>query len=494
MKRHLTLALLAATLAALPAAAQSVMKVKMTSGATTEIPINKIANVTFGEATPPDTTANEARLVDLGLSVLWADRNVGATSEFDLGGRYGWGDPTGEKTSDNFDDYPSPIPPENISGTEYDIARAKWGGTWRLPTMDEFLELHENTKIASGIAYGSSGIAYYYLRVTAENGNVIYLPSQDLLSSSFPCITYWSGSLNDEKTENACTYSIYLKDVARLIGGEPRTSKLPVRPVMDKIGIETHPATGVTATTATLVGTVEDKGQDLEVGFLYGTTENLIEEGTPVACTPTRGEFTASLDGLTEGATYYYCAYVQMTPSLRLYGEVQSFVAQTTYQVGDLYPDAAAPEGVVFDVESGGRHGKIVSLDCAYNLAWDPDATLFTPSASCSNTTDGSQNNMPQKDSSAGQWYAEKGEGWYCPARGELLTLNRVIDKVNATLTSIGCDRQEGMYWSSTEDLSSGTGMNAFIVCIDHWLQYSGGWYDGVSKDNLHQVCAVKKF
>ena len=97
MKRHLIPILLAATVATLPAAAQSVMKVKMTSGATTEIPVSKIEKVTFGEATPPDTTANEARPVDLGLSVLWADRNVGATSEFDLGGRYGWGDPTGGK-------------------------------------------------------------------------------------------------------------------------------------------------------------------------------------------------------------------------------------------------------------------------------------------------------------------------------------------------------------------------------------------------------------
>ena len=482
----------AATLWALtltPLTAQNVMKVEKTDGSTTEIAIDEIKRITFAEKEAPDTVAI-GQPVDLGLSVLWADRNVGAASELDPGGLYGWGDPTGEKDSDYLEDYPSPIPPENISGTEYDIARAKWGGIWRLPTKDEFIELHNHTKRASGtVAYSR-----YYCRFTGENGNAIYLPSR---WENNAAIGYWTGTLHDKNIDQAYYYFldfVYINIDIDDIDNSIRTSRYPVRPVMDKIATETCPATGVTSTTATLVGTVEDKGQDLKVGFLYGTTENLTEEGTPVDCTPTRGEFTASLDGLTEGATYYYCAYVQMTPSLRLYGEVQSFVAQTTYQVGDLYPDAAAPEGVVFDVESGGRHGKIVSLDCAYNLAWDPDATLFTPSASCSNTTDGSQNNMPQKDSSAGQWYAEKGEGWYCPARGELLTLNRVIDKVNATLTSIGCDRQEGMYWSSTEDLSSGTGMNAFIVCIDHWLQYSGGWYDGVSKDNLHQVCAVKKF
>ena len=488
MKRHLIPILLAATVAALPAAAQSVMKVKMTSGATTEIPVSKIEKVTFGEATPPDTTANEARPVDLGLSVLWADRNVGATSELDLGGRYGWGDPTGEKTSNNFDDYPSPIPPENISGTEYDIARAKWGGAWRLPTMDEFLELHKNTKIASGIAYG-----YYYLRVAAENGNVIYLPSEDQANDSYPYIRYWSGTLSDEKTQEACTYSIYLRDVVRTVGGENRTSKLPVRPVMDKIGIETNPATDVTSTTATLVGTVEDKGQDLEVGFLYGMTENLAEEGTPVACTPTRGEFTASLDGLTEGATYYYCAYVQMTPSLRLYGEVQSFVAQTTYRVGDLYPDAAAPEGIVFDIESGGLHGKIVSLDYGTNLAWDSNS--IPSSESCNNASDGSLNRMPTSHSPAGRWCANKGDGWYCPARYELTALASALEAVNQRLRNLGRSAHEGFYWSSTQYSASYYDL-AYIVCLTEstYMGYSGGWSSYNSKGETHRVCAVKKF
>ena len=50
------------------------------------------------------------------------------------------------------------------------------------------------------------------------------------------------------------------------------------------------------------------------------------------------------------------------------------------------------------------------------------------------------------------------------------------------------------IYLIGTPFVMAGTGMNAFIVCIDNWLQYSGGWYDGVSKDNSHQVCAIKKF
>lgn len=48
MKYFFALMLLVAA-TAFTASAQTVMKVKMTSGETTEIPVNKIDNVTFGE-------------------------------------------------------------------------------------------------------------------------------------------------------------------------------------------------------------------------------------------------------------------------------------------------------------------------------------------------------------------------------------------------------------------------------------------------------------
>ena len=78
--------------------------------------------------------------VDLGLSVLWADSNVGGNSESPIGGLYGWGDPTGEKTSQNVKDYLDVAgglyvkTPQDISGTQYDIATAKWGTDWRVQT------------------------------------------------------------------------------------------------------------------------------------------------------------------------------------------------------------------------------------------------------------------------------------------------------------------------------------------------------------------------
>lgn len=79
--------------------------------------------------------------VDLGLSVKWADHNVGAAKESEVGGMYMWGDPTGTATSST---YSQPNLTE-ISGTKYDIATTQWGSQWRLPTYNEIKELVDNT-------------------------------------------------------------------------------------------------------------------------------------------------------------------------------------------------------------------------------------------------------------------------------------------------------------------------------------------------------------
>ena len=71
--------------------------------------------------------------VDLGLSVLWADCNVGGTTDAPTGELYGWGDASGLKTSQNVNDYLDYkgglylSTPKDISGTMYDIASQKMG-------------------------------------------------------------------------------------------------------------------------------------------------------------------------------------------------------------------------------------------------------------------------------------------------------------------------------------------------------------------------------
>ena len=135
--------------------------------------------------------------VDFGLSVKWASYNVGATTPEEYGGYYGWADATGTKTSTNLDDYPSANPPSEISGTEYDIARAKWGGNWRMPTSTEYKELLDSCTWTWTTQNGVKGY-----KVVGKNGNSIFLPAAggrggtevlNVGSDGF----YWSGTLGE---------------------------------------------------------------------------------------------------------------------------------------------------------------------------------------------------------------------------------------------------------------------------------------------------------
>ena len=149
--------------------------------------------------------------VDLGLSVLWADCNVGGNSESPIGGLYGWGDPSGEKKSQNVADY---VPlrkyltaqiPTNISGTEYDIATAKWGQDWRMPSKEDWKELIEKCKWTKERAFH-----VYGYRVEGPNGNSIFLPNTGLrfgdAISNTDAGYYWTSEMAHNDRECACYY------------------------------------------------------------------------------------------------------------------------------------------------------------------------------------------------------------------------------------------------------------------------------------------------
>lgn len=120
-----------------------------------------------------------ANAIDLGLSVKWASWNVGASKIADYGGLYGAGDPTGLKTTTNYQDYYW-VDGANISGTQYDLAHVKWGGTWRMPTIEELQELKENCTwkhnveldgIKGSIAKGPNGKELFFPYAGCRNGS-----------------------------------------------------------------------------------------------------------------------------------------------------------------------------------------------------------------------------------------------------------------------------------------------------------------------------------
>ena len=121
--------------------------------------------------------------VDLGLSsgVKWATCNLGAATPEELGDRYYWGETTTSMVNNtifvNVGD--------DISGNaKYDAARAQWGGNWRMPRYEDFVELAQE-----GTWYWttSNGVSGY--RVYGPNGYSIFLPYSDY--------HYWSSTSSE---------------------------------------------------------------------------------------------------------------------------------------------------------------------------------------------------------------------------------------------------------------------------------------------------------
>ena len=171
-----------------------------------------------------------APAVDLGLSVKWASWNVGAAKPEEYGGYFGWADPTGLKISQSNNDYPGANPPRNICGTEYDAAHVHWGGSWRLPTREEQLELVNNCEWTKATLNGIQGY-----RVTGSNGNSIFLPAAGGLIGTeimyrVSGADFWSGTLSGNTDE---AYYMWFYGGRQAVEDLPRHYGFAIRPVTE---------------------------------------------------------------------------------------------------------------------------------------------------------------------------------------------------------------------------------------------------------------------
>ena len=136
--------------------------------------------------TPPEFSLNKPdalEAVDLGLSVLWANCNLGAKAPEEYGGYFGWGDPTGELWDGNgiykqagafvwnTDNFGGMNPPTEIGGTSLDVVMAHWGGGWRMPSGYEAYELCSKCEWKLRSLNGSN-----WYEVIGPNGNSIIIP------------------------------------------------------------------------------------------------------------------------------------------------------------------------------------------------------------------------------------------------------------------------------------------------------------------------------
>lgn len=164
---------------------------------------------------------NGYEYVDLGLSVKWATCNVGATAPEEYGDYFAWGE-TSPKSDYAWSTYKfgwknslskyTTLSSYGGLSVDYkieleledDAAHVNWGGTWRMPTVNEQDELLSKCTWTWTTQNGVNGY-----KVTSNiNGNSIFLPAAGSCSASGLVDAesvgyYWSTSLNIAYNEAA---------------------------------------------------------------------------------------------------------------------------------------------------------------------------------------------------------------------------------------------------------------------------------------------------
>ena len=157
----------------------------------------------------PQVAAAPDGAVDLALpsGVLWADKNVGATTPYDYGLYFSWGNVIGHTGDDGYDfgtanDGPyASTPGAELTGNiapsnTYDAARHNMGAPWRMPTVGEFQELAANCDSEWTDEDGVAGRRF----TSRINGNSIFFPASGYrygtgLYGRGSSGLYWSSSL-----------------------------------------------------------------------------------------------------------------------------------------------------------------------------------------------------------------------------------------------------------------------------------------------------------
>ena len=177
--------------------------------------------------------------IDLGLSVLWSDINLGATTPESFGEYFAWGEtkPKEQYSKDNYMHYDHSMNQyldigEDISGTKYDAAHVNLGNGWRMPSNTELQELIKNCEwewVKSGNTLG--------YKITGKNGNYIFLPAggrilYSTVSSQNEWTEYWSSSERQKYKGDA--YLLVENGYNPTVISSDKIYGVPIRPVKSK--------------------------------------------------------------------------------------------------------------------------------------------------------------------------------------------------------------------------------------------------------------------
>lgn len=185
--------------------------------------------------------------VDLGLSVKWANCNLGATRPEDFGDYYAWAELSTKSEyslSTYFIKYPGgdnslikmvDRKGEKVLDLSLDVANVLKGDHWRMPSENEMFELIKNCKWTWSMVNGVEG---YMLtsKIEGYTDKSIFLPNAGFRYKrdiNFLEGQYWTNTLNPRtfyrpKALVFCLTSHYIPNV-----GVYRNNGLPIRPIYD---------------------------------------------------------------------------------------------------------------------------------------------------------------------------------------------------------------------------------------------------------------------
>ena len=169
--------------------------------------------------------------------IKWATMNIGASSVTDYGLYFQWGDTQGYTASQvgsnvgqkyfEWIDYKygdgTNVPQmakynstdkKTVLEVSDDAVTAAWGGSWRMPTTEEFVILGNSVNSTWTTDYQGSGISGFVLSDKNDNSKVLFLPAggrcedTHITNVGSDCY-YWSNSLYTSDSQKAYYANLY---------------------------------------------------------------------------------------------------------------------------------------------------------------------------------------------------------------------------------------------------------------------------------------------
>ena len=211
-----------------------------------------------------NSTPSVPEAIDLGLSVLWSDTYLGASTPLESGGYYAWGELKTKEVYDwsNYkfarpsDDDPNkylltkycihesywggvgPMDNKKHLDAEDDVAKAKLGGKWRMPTINEVKELCANCTWE----LKDINDVKCLIGTSKLNGKTITLSFSgyrdgDKVEYLTEALTFWSNEIDARVEYEVNSHSLVCIPSYRETpsdGSGPRYLGLSIRPVLAK--------------------------------------------------------------------------------------------------------------------------------------------------------------------------------------------------------------------------------------------------------------------